>query len=127
MGSGTDAAIGAATCTAGARDHVAPGRRGAPGRRTSVTVTLQPGLGLRLQTMVTVLCVLAARPAAQPDGRGGAAMSASSVLVAGNSLRLRRWQPATAARRTPARAGFRAARGTAPRLPTKDADEGTPR
>ncbi|GAA0426623.1 cation-translocating P-type ATPase [Streptomyces luteireticuli] len=113
MGSGTDAAIGAADVTLVREDMGALADAVRLARRTSVTVraNLAWAFGYNMVTVpLAAVGLLSPMVAA-------AAMSASSVLVVGNSLRLRGWQPAPAPRRRPSAApGQRSARpGSAPR------------
>ncbi|GGR19617.1 heavy metal translocating P-type ATPase [Streptomyces netropsis] len=108
MGSGTDAAIGAADVTLVREDMGALADAVRLARRTSVTVraNLVWAFGYNLVTVpLAVVGLLSPMVAA-------AAMSVSSLLVVGNSLRLRGWQPTptrtSAGRgRGPARAGGR--------------------
>ncbi|GAA2814586.1 heavy metal translocating P-type ATPase [Kitasatospora paracochleata] len=96
VASGSDAAIGAAglTLVRGDIDAVVVAMRLA--RRTSATIrtNLVWAFGYN-----AVLMPLAAVGLLNPM-LAAAAMSASSLLVVGNSLRLRSWQPAPASRRT---------------------------
>ncbi|MER5786645.1 heavy metal translocating P-type ATPase [Streptomyces mobaraensis] len=104
MGSGTDAAIGAADVTLVREDMGALADAVRLARRTSLTVraNLAWAFGYNLVTVpLAAVGLLSPMVAA-------AAMSVSSLLVVGNSLRLRGWQPAPV--RTPA-----AARKGAPR------------
>ncbi len=97
MGSGTDAAIGAADVTLVREDMGALADAVRLARRTSVTVrsNLAWAFGYNLVTVpLAAVGLLSPMVAA-------AAMSASSLLVVGNSLRLRGWQPRPAARRKP--------------------------
>ncbi|MEU2511220.1 heavy metal translocating P-type ATPase [Streptomyces syringium] len=90
MGSGTDAAIGAADVTLVREDMGALADAVRLARRTSVTVraNLVWAFGYNLVTVpLAVVGLLSPMVAA-------AAMSVSSLLVVGNSLRLRGWQPA---------------------------------
>ncbi|MEU5051618.1 cation-translocating P-type ATPase [Streptomyces sp. NPDC021096] len=89
MGSGTDAAIGAADVTLVREDMSALADAVRLARRTSVTVrsNLAWAFGYNLITVpLAAVGLLSPMVAA-------AAMSASSLLVVGNSLRLRGWQP----------------------------------
>ncbi|MEU4212571.1 cation-translocating P-type ATPase [Streptomyces sp. NPDC026206] len=89
MGSGTDAAIGAADVTLVREDMSALADAVRLARRTSVTVrsNLAWAFGYNLVTVpLAAVGLLSPMVAA-------AAMSASSLLVVGNSLRLRGWQP----------------------------------
>ncbi|MET9644259.1 heavy metal translocating P-type ATPase [Streptomyces syringium] len=89
MGSGTDAAIGAADVTLVREDMGALADAVRLARRTSVTVraNLVWAFGYNLVTVpLAVVGLLSPMVAA-------AAMSVSSLLVVGNSLRLRGWQP----------------------------------
>ncbi|MEV5240844.1 cation-translocating P-type ATPase [Streptomyces cinnamoneus] len=101
MGSGTDAAIGAADVTLVRKDMSALADAVRLARRTSVTVrsNLLWAFGYNLVTLP-----LAAVGLLNPMV-AAAAMSASSLLVVGNSLRLRGWQPrlSGAARTQPSR------------------------
>ncbi|GHG82670.1 heavy metal translocating P-type ATPase [Streptomyces griseocarneus] len=108
MGSGTDAAIGAADVTLVREDMSALADAVRLARRTSVTVrsNLLWAFGYNLVTVpLAAVGLLSPMLAA-------AAMSASSLLVVGNSLRLRGWQPRPpgAARNSSARTPARAAR-----------------
>ncbi|MEX2984885.1 heavy metal translocating P-type ATPase [Streptomyces sp. C36] len=101
MGGGTDAAIGAADVTLVREDMSALADAVRLARRTSLTVrsNLLWAFGYNLVTVpLAAVGLLSPMLAA-------AAMSASSLLVVGNSLRLRGWQPrpAGAARTRPAR------------------------
>ncbi|MEU1376577.1 cation-translocating P-type ATPase [Streptomyces triculaminicus] len=101
MGGGTDAAIGAADVTLVREDMSALADAVRLARRTSLTVrsNLLWAFGYNLVTVpLAAVGLLSPMLAA-------AAMSASSLLVVGNSLRLRGWQPrpAGAARNRPAR------------------------
>ncbi|MEV4442674.1 heavy metal translocating P-type ATPase, partial [Streptomyces sp. NPDC049577] len=90
MGSGTDAAIGAADVTLVREDMAVLADAVRLARRTSVTVrsNLVWAFGYNLVTVpLAAVGLLSPMVAA-------AAMSASSLLVVGNSLRLRGWQPA---------------------------------
>ncbi|GHC43148.1 HAD-IC family P-type ATPase [Streptomyces cinnamoneus] len=89
MGSGTDAAIGAADVTLVREDMSALADAVRLARRTSVTVrsNLVWAFGYNLVT-VPLAAVGLLNPMV-----AAAAMSASSLLVVGNSLRLRGWQP----------------------------------
>ncbi|MEU1308408.1 HAD-IC family P-type ATPase [Streptomyces cinnamoneus] len=101
MGSGTDAAIGAADVTLVREDMSALADAVRLARRTSMTVrsNLVWAFGYNLVT-VPLAAVGLLNPMV-----AAAAMSASSLLVVGNSLRLRGWQPrpAGAARIQPSR------------------------
>ncbi|KNB49948.1 heavy metal translocating P-type ATPase [Streptomyces caatingaensis] len=114
MGGGTDAAIGAADVTLVREDMGALADAVRLARRTAVTVraNLAWAFGYNLVTVpLAAVGLLSPMVAA-------AAMSASSLLVVGNSLRLRGWQPAPARRPgRPAagpRPGTTAPRTTAP-------------
>ncbi|MFI9204292.1 heavy metal translocating P-type ATPase [Streptomyces sp. NPDC053048] len=102
MGGGTDAAIGAADVTLVREDMGALADAVRLARRTAVTVraNLLWAFGYNLVT-VPLAAVGLLNPMV-----AAAAMSASSLLVVGNSLRLRGWQPrpAKAAGRNPSRA-----------------------
>ncbi|MGW1077318.1 heavy metal translocating P-type ATPase [Streptomyces sp. NPDC002537] len=101
MGSGTDAAIGAADVTLVREDMGALADAVRLARRTSATVraNLAWAFGYNLVTVpLAAVGLLSPMLAA-------AAMSVSSVLVVANSLRLRGWQPRPA--RTTARGGRR--------------------
>ncbi|MFI0913148.1 heavy metal translocating P-type ATPase [Streptomyces abikoensis] len=92
MGGGTDAAIGAADVTLVREDMGALADAVRLARRTSVTVrsNLLWAFGYNMVTVpLAAVGLLSPMVAA-------AAMSASSLLVVGNSLRLRGWQPRTA-------------------------------
>ncbi|MFD8995473.1 heavy metal translocating P-type ATPase [Streptomyces abikoensis] len=92
MGGGTDAAIGAADVTIVREDMGALADAVRLARRTSVTVrsNLLWAFGYNMVTVpLAAVGLLSPMVAA-------AAMSASSLLVVGNSLRLRGWQPRTA-------------------------------
>ncbi|MGW1199502.1 heavy metal translocating P-type ATPase [Streptomyces sp. NPDC002536] len=92
MGSGTDAAIGAADVTLVREDMGALADAVRLARRTSVTVraNLAWAFGYNLVTVpLAAVGLLSPMVAA-------AAMSVSSLLVVGNSLRLRGWQPVPA-------------------------------
>ncbi|WP_171167371.1 cation-translocating P-type ATPase [Streptomyces sp. I05A-00742] len=92
MGSGTDAAIGAADVTLVREDMGALADAVRLARRTSLTVrsNLAWAFGYNLVTVpLAAVGLLSPMVAA-------AAMSVSSLLVVGNSLRLRGWQPAPA-------------------------------
>ncbi|MFI1971948.1 heavy metal translocating P-type ATPase [Streptomyces cinnamoneus] len=95
MGSGTDAAIGAADVTLVREDMSALADAVRLARRTSVTVrsNLAWAFGYNLVT-VPLAAVGLLNPMV-----AAAAMSASSLLVVGNSLRLRGWQPRPAGSR----------------------------
>ncbi|MFF4157998.1 heavy metal translocating P-type ATPase [Streptomyces sp. NPDC001678] len=89
MGGGTDAAIGAADVTLVREDMGALADAVRLARRTSVTVrsNLLWAFGYNMVTVpLAAVGLLSPMVAA-------AAMSASSLLVVGNSLRLRGWQP----------------------------------
>ncbi|MCA6093175.1 cation-translocating P-type ATPase [Streptomyces sp. SCA3-4] len=109
MGSGTDAAIGAADVTLVREDMSALADAVRLARRTSVTVrsNLVWAFGYNLVT-VPLAAVGLLNPMV-----AAAAMSASSLLVVGNSLRLRGWQPrpAGAARTRPSRSRSRSRGG----------------
>ncbi|MBH1936955.1 HAD-IC family P-type ATPase [Streptomyces sp. AV19] len=110
MGSGTDAAIGAADVTLVREDMGVLADAVRLARRTSVTVraNLAWAFGYNMVTVpLAAVGLLSPMVAA-------AAMSASSVLVVANSLRLRGWQP-TPARRGPARTPRSTAHGKAAR------------
>ncbi|KAB7834769.1 heavy metal translocating P-type ATPase [Streptomyces mobaraensis] len=101
MGSGTDAAIGAADVTLVREDMGALADAVRLARRTSLTVraNLAWAFGYNLVTVpLAAVGLLSPMVAA-------AAMSVSSLLVVGNSLRLRGWQPAPARTTAPARKG----------------------
>ncbi|MFC5724324.1 HAD-IC family P-type ATPase [Streptomyces gamaensis] len=105
MGGGTDAAIGAADVTLVREDMGALAEAVRLARRTSATVraNLAWAFGYNLVTLpLAAVGLLSPMFAA-------AAMSVSSVLVVGNSLRLRGWDPRPAARqhgrRRPVRRG----------------------
>ncbi|WKV70429.1 cadmium-translocating P-type ATPase [Streptomyces sp. PCS3-D2] len=90
MGSGTDVAIGAADVTLVRGDVEAVADAVRLARRTLATIRLNLvwAFGYNAVTVpLAAVGLLAPMPAA-------AAMSASSVLVVANSLRLRTWQPA---------------------------------
>ncbi|MFF4407249.1 heavy metal translocating P-type ATPase [Streptomyces sp. NPDC001404] len=92
MGSGTDAAIGAADVTLVREDMGTLADAVRLARRTSVTVraNLAWAFGYNLVTVpLAAVGLLSPMVAA-------AAMSVSSLLVVGNSLRLRGWQPVPA-------------------------------
>ncbi|MFF7730064.1 heavy metal translocating P-type ATPase [Streptomyces sp. NPDC008001] len=104
MGGGTDAAIGAADVTLVREDMGALADAVRLARRTSSTVraNLAWAFGYNLVTLpLAAVGLLSPMVAA-------AAMSVSSVLVVGNSLRLRGWQPVPSR----AAAGRRPRRGT---------------
>lgn len=106
MGSGTDAAIGAADVTLVREDMSALADAIRLARRTSVTVrsNLAWAFGYNLVTLpLAAVGLLSPMVAA-------AAMSASSLLVVGNSLRLRTWQPSPSRGRTAAPASRGGAR-----------------
>lgn len=107
MGGGTDVAIGAADLTLVRGDIEALGDAVLLARRTLGTIraNLVWAFGYNVVTVPLAMVGLLNPMVA------AAAMSASSVLVVGNSLRLRVWQPATA-RRGPAAA--RRGHGTRP-------------
>ncbi|MFE6740297.1 heavy metal translocating P-type ATPase [Streptomyces tubercidicus] len=89
MGSGTDAAIGAADVTLVREDLQAIADAVHLARRTLATIrgNLVWAFGYNLVTLpLAAVGLLSPMPAA-------AAMSASSLLVVGNSLRLRAWRP----------------------------------
>ncbi|MEV5510316.1 heavy metal translocating P-type ATPase [Streptomyces orinoci] len=95
MGGGTDAAIGAADVTLVREDMGALADAVRLARRTSLTVraNLAWAFGYNLVTVpLAAVGLLSPMFAA-------AAMSVSSLLVVGNSLRLRTWQPAPARRK----------------------------
>ncbi|WP_405411489.1 heavy metal translocating P-type ATPase [Streptomyces decoyicus] len=95
MGSGTDAAIGAADVTLVREDLQAIADAVRLARRTLGTIrtNLVWAFGYNLVTVpLAAVGLLSPMPAA-------AAMSASSLLVVGNSLRLRGWRPGGPARR----------------------------
>ncbi|PBC80791.1 Cu+-exporting ATPase [Streptomyces sp. 2224.1] len=95
MGSGTDAAIGAADVTLVREDLQAIPDAVRLARRTLGTIraNLVWAFGYNLVTVpLAAVGLLSPMPAA-------AAMSASSLLVVGNSLRLRAWRPGRPARR----------------------------
>ncbi|MGK5642480.1 heavy metal translocating P-type ATPase [Streptomyces sp. URMC 126] len=101
MGSGTDAAIGAADVTLVREDMGALADAVRLARRTSLTVraNLAWAFGYNLVTVpLAAVGLLSPMVAA-------AAMSVSSLLVVGNSLRLRGWQPASARTTASARKG----------------------
>ncbi|MBQ1088629.1 cation-translocating P-type ATPase [Streptomyces sp. B93] len=95
MGTGTDVAIGAADVTLVRGDIEALADAVRLARRTLGTVraNLVWAFGYNLVTVPLAMVGLLTPMLA------AAAMSASSLLVVGNSLRLRGWQPAPAARR----------------------------
>ncbi|MYW46426.1 heavy metal translocating P-type ATPase [Streptomyces sp. SID161] len=92
MGSGTDVAIGAADLTLVSGDIEALGDAVRLARRTLGTIrtNLAWAFGYNVVTVPLAMAGLLTPMVA------AAAMSASSVLVVGNSLRLRAWQPRTA-------------------------------
>jgi P-type Cu+ transporter len=96
MGSGTDAAIGAADVTLVREDLQAIADAVRLARRTLATIraNLVWAFGYNLLTVP-----LAAVGLLNPM-LAAAAMSVSSLLVVGNSLRLRAWQPGGGARRS---------------------------
>ncbi|GAA3073588.1 hypothetical protein GCM10020000_68110 [Streptomyces olivoverticillatus] len=106
MGSGTDAAIGAADVTLVREDMSALADAVRLARRTSVTVrsNLAWAFGYNLVTLPLAAAGLLSPMVA------AAAMSASSLLVVGNSLRLRTWQPSPSRGRTAAPASRGGAR-----------------
>ncbi|ANP52573.1 Cu+-exporting ATPase [Streptomyces griseochromogenes] len=95
MGGGTDAAIGAADVTLVRGDIEALADAVRLARRTLATIraNLAWAFGYNLVTVPLALVGLLTPMVA------AAAMSVSSLLVVGNSLRLRSWQPSTAGRR----------------------------
>ncbi|WP_055627214.1 heavy metal translocating P-type ATPase [Streptomyces hirsutus] len=95
MGSGTDAAIGAADVTLVRGDIEALADAVRLARRTLGTIraNLAWAFGYNVVTVPLAMVGLLTPMLA------AAAMSLSSVLVVGNSLRLRAWQPSPAARR----------------------------
>ncbi|MEU3987626.1 heavy metal translocating P-type ATPase [Streptomyces platensis] len=96
MGSGTDAAIGAADVTLVREDLQAIADAVHLARRTLGTIrgNLVWAFGYNLVTLpLAAVGLLSPMPAA-------AAMSASSLLVVGNSLRLRAWRPGGAGKST---------------------------
>lgn len=105
MGSGTDVAIGAADLTLVRGDIEALGDAVRLARRTLATIraNLVWAFGYNVVTVPLAMVGLLSPMVA------AAAMSASSVLVVGNSLRLRAWQPsaAPARGRRQGRAGHR--------------------
>ncbi|WP_037683211.1 cation-translocating P-type ATPase [Streptomyces griseus] len=105
MGTGTDAAIGAADVTLVRGDIEALGDAVLLARRTLATirVNLVWAFGYNVVTVPLAMVGLLNPMVA------AAAMSVSSLLVVGNSLRLRAWQPSTARKRrtSPARSGER--------------------
>ncbi|MFF5018955.1 heavy metal translocating P-type ATPase [Streptomyces sp. NPDC001165] len=96
MGGGTDAAIGAADVTLVRGDIEALADAARLARRTLGTIraNLVWAFGYNLVTVPLALVGLLTPMVA------AAAMSVSSLLVVGNSLRLRTWQPSSAGRRT---------------------------
>ncbi|WP_282082555.1 heavy metal translocating P-type ATPase [Streptomyces tendae] len=102
MGTGTDAAIGAAdvTLVRGDIDALADAVRLSRSTLATIRVNLLWAFGYNAVTVpLAAVGLLTPMPAA-------AAMSVSSLLVVGNSLRLRAWQPSPARTRrsaTPAR------------------------
>ncbi|MFJ1733455.1 heavy metal translocating P-type ATPase [Streptomyces sp. NPDC088254] len=105
MGTGTDAAIGAADVTLVRGDIEALGDAVLLARRTlgTIRVNLVWAFGYNVVTVPLAMVGLLNPMVA------AAAMSVSSLLVVGNSLRLRAWQPSTARkhRPSPARSGER--------------------
>ncbi|KOV71440.1 carbonate dehydratase [Streptomyces sp. AS58] len=101
MGSGTDAAIGAADVTLVRGDIEALADAVLLARRTLSTIhaNLMWAFGYNAVTVPLAMVGLLNPMLA------AAAMSASSVLVVGNSLRLRAWQPSPARGRRPAATG----------------------
>ncbi|MFI1074911.1 heavy metal translocating P-type ATPase [Streptomyces puniciscabiei] len=95
MGSGTDVAVGAADVTLVRGDIEALADAVRLARRTLGTIraNLVWAFGYNLVTVPLAMVGLLAPMLA------AAAMSASSLLVVGNSLRLRAWQPSPAGRR----------------------------
>ncbi|KJK55177.1 heavy metal translocating P-type ATPase [Saccharothrix sp. ST-888] len=110
LGSGTDAAIGAAglTLVRGDIEAVVDAVRLARRTLATIRVNLLWAFGYN-----AVLVPLAAVGLLNPM-LAAVAMSASSLLVVGNSLRLRTWQPAPRRVGTPA---FTTRTGTTPRRP----------
>ncbi|WP_329433063.1 heavy metal translocating P-type ATPase [Streptomyces anthocyanicus] len=103
MGTGTDAAIGAAdvTLVRGDIDALADAVRLSRSTLATIRVNLLWAFGYNVVTMPPAMVgLLSPMPAA-------AVMSVSSLLVVGNSLRLRAWQPA----RTRSRPSASPARG----------------
>ncbi|MFG2125527.1 heavy metal translocating P-type ATPase [Streptomyces sp. NPDC048710] len=96
MGGGTDAAVGAADVTLVRGDIEALADAVRLARRTLGTIraNLVWAFGYNLVTVPLALVGLLTPMVA------AAAMSVSSLLVVGNSLRLRTWQPSSAGRRT---------------------------
>ncbi|MFI5638851.1 heavy metal translocating P-type ATPase [Streptomyces goshikiensis] len=96
MGSGTDVAIGAADVTLVRGDIEAVSDAVRLARRTlrTIRVNLVWAFGYNAVTLPLAAVGLLSPMAA------AAAMSVSSLLVVGNSLRLRTWQPSPRARRT---------------------------
>ncbi|MFG2711008.1 heavy metal translocating P-type ATPase [Streptomyces goshikiensis] len=96
MGSGTDVAIGAADVTLVRGDIEAVADAVRLARRTlgTIRVNLVWAFGYNAVTLPLAAVGLLSPMAA------AAAMSVSSLLVVGNSLRLRTWQPSPRARRT---------------------------
>lgn len=92
MGTGTDAAIGAADVTLVRGDIEALGDAVLLARRTlgTIRVNLVWAFGYNVVTVPLAMVGLLTPMVA------AAAMSVSSLLVVGNSLRLRAWQPSTA-------------------------------
>ncbi|MFB6936156.1 heavy metal translocating P-type ATPase [Streptomyces chartreusis] len=111
MGTGTDVAIGAADVTLVRGDIEALGDAVRLARRTLGTIraNLLWAFGYNLVTVPLAMVGLLNPMVA------AVAMSASSLLVVGNSLRLRAWQPA--AGRRGERAGARGRAGTQGRTP----------
>ncbi|MFE5916841.1 heavy metal translocating P-type ATPase [Streptomyces sp. NPDC056468] len=103
MGTGTDVAIGAADVTLVRGDIEALGDAVRLARRTLGTIraNLLWAFGYNLVTVPLAMVGLLNPMVA------AVAMSVSSLLVVGNSLRLRAWQPAPTPTPTPARAGDR--------------------
>nr|WP_280696094.1 heavy metal translocating P-type ATPase [Kitasatospora sp. GP82] len=116
LGSGTDAAIGAAglTLVRGDIEAVIDAVRLARRTLTTIRVNLLWAFGYNL-----VLVPLAAVGLLNPM-LAAVAMSASSLLVVGNSLRLRTWQPAPNRVSTPHRADTTARPSTANRPSATD-------
>ncbi|MCZ4611573.1 HAD-IC family P-type ATPase, partial [Streptomyces sp. Lzd4kr] len=111
MGTGTDVAIGAADVTLVRGDIEALGDAVRLARRTlgTIRVNLLWAFGYNLVTVPLAMVGLLNPMVA------AVAMSASSLLVVGNSLRLRAWQPAAGRRSEQAGARGRAgARGCTP-------------
>ncbi|MFB7493231.1 heavy metal translocating P-type ATPase [Streptomyces sp. NPDC056161] len=97
MGGGTDAAIGAAdvTLVRGDIEALADAVRLARRSLGTIRANLLWAFGYNVVTVPLALVGLLNPMVA------AAAMSVSSLLVVGNSLRLRTWQPSPAGRRTP--------------------------